>query len=146
MRELNLKGNEFQLNAEQANEYFSSIRKDDMNKKTENFSFSTNLPTFTKPMFFFPVGTSESLKRIKFLNNSNAEIFDGINNILLIISSLVSSEYLSVLPNKCYSHGCFPASFKIAKLVPIHKAGDKSKTSNCRPISPLTALSKILEK
>ena len=35
---------------------------------------------------------------------------------------------------------------KIARVVPLFKAGDKSMFSNYRPISVLTSFSKILEK
>jgi hypothetical protein len=39
-----------------------------------------------------------------------------------------------------------PVQLKIAKVVPIHKSGDKSKMDNYRPISLLSNFSKILEK
>ena len=42
--------------------------------------------------------------------------------------------------------GIFPALLKIAKIVPIHKSGDKSDVSNYQPISLLSPISKILEK
>ena len=42
--------------------------------------------------------------------------------------------------------GFFPQIFKTAKVVPIFKAGDKHLVRNYRPISPLSCLSKALEK
>ena len=116
MRELNeKKNNDCQLDAEQANEYFSSIGKD-MNKKIEKVSFSTSLTELTSFNLLFPLEMTEIFEIIKSLNNSTDESVDGINNTILKISSLVLLEYLSVLFYKCYSQGCFPAFFKLAKL------------------------------
>jgi hypothetical protein len=42
--------------------------------------------------------------------------------------------------------GVVPSKLKIAKVVPIFKAGDASYTNNYRPISLLSSFSKILEK
>ena len=39
-----------------------------------------------------------------------------------------------------------PSAWKQAKLVPIFKSGDQGKLENCRPISVLPVLSKLLEK
>ena len=40
----------------------------------------------------------------------------------------------------------FPEAWKLAKVLPLHKKGDRSITANYRPISLLPALSKIAEK
>ena len=42
--------------------------------------------------------------------------------------------------------GIFPDNMKVAKVVPLFKAGDRSVFSNYRPISLLSQFSKILEK
>ena len=42
--------------------------------------------------------------------------------------------------------GIFPASLKIAKIIPIYKSGDKSDVSNFRLISILSPISKIKKK
>ena len=56
------------------------------------------------------------------------------------------AETLSLLLNRCLELGYFPECLKIAQVIPVHKAGDKSKPDNYRPISILTVFSKILEK
>ena len=44
------------------------------------------------------------------------------------------------------SSGTFPTWLKFSQIVPVHKKGDKNKLTNYRPISLLTAFSKIFEK
>ena len=48
--------------------------------------------------------------------------------------------------NLSLQSGVFPEKMKIAKVNPIHKAGDKQEFTNYRPISILSQFSKILEK
>ena len=48
--------------------------------------------------------------------------------------------------NNYFENGVFPSKMKIAKVVPIFKAGDKSSFNNYRPISLLPQFSKIVEK
>ena len=44
-----------------------------------------------------------------------------------------------------YQQGIFPADLKQAIIIPIHKTGDKSNSSNYRPISLLPSISKLFE-
>ena len=45
-----------------------------------------------------------------------------------------------------FEFGIFPQIFKTAKVIPIHKSGNKQLVQNYRPISLLPCVSKILEK
>jgi hypothetical protein len=42
--------------------------------------------------------------------------------------------------------GEVPSSFKIAKIIPVHKGGSQSCLNNYRPISLLSIFNKLLEK
>ena len=48
-----------------------------------------------------------------------------------------------MLINKRIATGEFPSQFKIAKVLPIFKGGEKFDPSNYRPISILPTVSKI---
>jgi hypothetical protein len=53
---------------------------------------------------------------------------------------------VSYLCNQSVVVGVFPEWFKYSKVKPLYKKGEKSCISNNRPISLLTAFSKIFEK
>ena len=46
----------------------------------------------------------------------------------------------------CIEQAYYPQSFKIARVTPLHKSGAVTDIKNCRPISTLINLNKILEK
>ncbi len=56
------------------------------------------------------------------------------------------NETLTEVINLSFVDGVFPEQLKKAKVVPIHKGGSKTDISNYRPISLLSAFSKIFEK
>jgi hypothetical protein len=53
---------------------------------------------------------------------------------------------LSYIINRSLATGIFPDRLKFSEIKPIFKNGDRSLTSNYRPISLLTSLSKISER
>ena len=69
-----------------------------------------------------------------------------------ISSSVVKSTYeniispLTYVSNLCISQGVFPTELKIARVIPLYKAGDPLLFSNYRPVSVLPLFSKILER
>ena len=48
--------------------------------------------------------------------------------------------------NRSIASGCYPQAWKLARIVPIHKSGDKATPTNYRPISILSIVSKVLER
>ena len=48
--------------------------------------------------------------------------------------------------NECFRTGVFPSCFKIAKVIPVYKGGDKNVLGNYRPISLLPVVSRLFEK
>ena len=70
----------------------------------------------------------------------------GISAFFLKITASTISPYLLVMIKFSFTHDIFSDSCKIAKVVPIYKSGNKSDTTNYRPISILTCFSQIFEK
>ena len=53
---------------------------------------------------------------------------------------------MTYLINRSFSEGVCPEELKLARVLPILKAGDPSQIANYRPISVLTFFSKVFEK
>ena len=71
---------------------------------------------------------------------------DQISMKLLKDHSKTLVPILTHLINLTIRTSTFPDSQKIARVRPLHKKGDKAELNNYRPISILTATSKIIEK
>ena len=89
---------------------------------------------------------SEIFNLLNQLNPNKATGVDCLKARVLKLCAPAIAGSLTRLFNKCIGTGEFPAGFKDAKVVPIFKAGDRTDTSNYRPVSVLPVLSKLLEK
>ena len=58
----------------------------------------------------------------------------------------VVAPSLTLIFNASLSNGIFPHDFKIARVSPIHKSGNKEERGNYRPISILSKIAKLFEK
>ena len=65
--------------------------------------------------------------------------------LLKIIAPMIIGP-LHHLINLSLETGFVPREFKIAKVVPVFKSGDKHDYNNYRPISLLSSFSKLMEK
>ena len=96
-------------------------------------------------IFLQPVHSNEVCCIISSLKNASAG-YDGIH------SDVIKKTYpgyivpLTHVLNLSVTQGFFPDYLKIAKVIPIHKAGDASVLNNYRPVSILPLFSKILER
>ncbi|KAJ8704619.1 hypothetical protein PYW07_011807 [Mythimna separata] len=71
---------------------------------------------------------------------------DSIPSKLIKATRSVLVPIITHVCNLCISAGVFPTAFKKALVHPIHKSGRRDDVNNYRPISILTAMSKILER
>ena len=98
-----------------------------------NFNFG-----FVTPSFVFDEICNFSNKKSSGLDNFNVE--------LLKLSAPIICDSLAYICNLSLYTSIFPSDWKLAKVTPIYKEGDKSDVSNYRPISVLCIISKILER
>ena len=89
---------------------------------------------------------AEILNIINGLQTKKASRIDKIPAQNIKISADIIAPYLCEVFNNCLIQGIFPEALKIAKVSPIHKAGNKEETNTYRPISVLPVFSKNFEK
>ena len=95
----------------------------------------------------FFLSPTDPVEVMNIIGNSKNNIGpDLIPGKVLKLGARAISPILSILINECFSSGIFPKSLKIARVTPIFKGEDLVSPSQWRPISIVSALSKIIEK
>ena len=83
------------------------------------------------------------------INSLRANTSFGVDDIPTVVIKILGNELSGPLVNLINEHirsGTFPAEFKCAKVVPLHKNGGEDNPNNYRPISLLPSISKIFER
>ena len=128
------------------NEYFSSVA----------INLANNIPhvdvdplIYVKSQInsFFCSNTdaAEVESIIRNFKSKQSNINDIPNFLYKYVADLVSPLVANLI-NSSFEEGVFPEVLKVARVIPLHKSGDKSVIGNFRPISVLPVLSKIFEK
>ena len=86
------------------------------------------------------------IKTAREINTSKSSAIEHISSQIFKTLIPVLSEQFTHLYNSSVSQHKFPNKWKKATVVPIQKAGDRSKVTNLRPISLLPLPGKILER
>jgi hypothetical protein len=79
-------------------------------------------------------------------DSSSAAGVDGISGAMLKGTALTVAPILADIFNISLSSGRVPSAWKLSRIIPIFKSGDKKSIQNYRPISLQPIISKILEK
>jgi len=137
---------EFEI-ADTFNTFFSNIGKNIA--QTHNSSVSDHnsylIGDYPHSFFFAPVTVKDVETCITSLKNKSTNINKLPVKIIKHLKSIIAPIF-STLINNSFSNGVFPQDLKQAKILPLHKSGDKSDINNYRPISILPTFSKIFEK
>lgn len=105
-----------------------------------------NIPSTSHNFFLFPTDKNEVKKIISNLSNKYSIGIDGVPApVIKAVGDVISTPLADVI-NECLSSGTFPNNLKLAKIIPIHKKGNKQLVQNYRPISLLSVFSKIYER
>ena len=97
-------------------------------------------------MFVTPTTENEILNIVSKFDGKQSEDINGIS--MKVLKSVIHCvvKPLSYICNVSLISGIFPDELKIAKVIPLYKAGPMHDVSNYRPVSLLPQMSKILEK
>ena len=143
----NLKTNPTEI-AEGFNAYFSSIAEKLLPKPTPGTKhYSEYLSDRVNRNFIFE--SADTLEVINIINSLDSTKGSGPysipSNILKALKANLCHPLTSII-NMSFATGVYPDLFKIAKVIPTIKKGDKLLVSKYRPISLLSNINKIFEK
>ena len=126
------------------NSFFTSIGPGLAKKHTQNWVyFGDRLQNSLEHIQTDVDEVVELLKEIEYLKSSGLE---EISSRICKDAFLVLHDHLTHIFNCSLRLGLFPDQWKIARVVPLSKGGDRTIVGNYRPISLLPLPGKILEK
>ena len=136
--------------SEAFNEYFSaigtSLSQSLTSSKVSFESFVKPLHANADPFRFECVTITQVLQMLNGLSKSKGTGIDNISGKILKVAASAISPSLTYLFNWAISSCCFPDDWKVAKVMPLFKKGDRNLPDNYRPISILPSISKLIER
>ena len=137
--------------AESFNDHFSSIAsklraKLDLPHSSTLLKSKSISSKISSSFFFTPTTPYEVKKMISIIKSKSSCGLDEFPTKLLRYLPNSTLDLLAHLFNLSLSTGNYISVFKVAKVTPVYKNGNAQVVSNYRPISVLSAFSKILEK
>jgi len=124
------------ISDEEINKYFASVYISDNN--------IPSLPINVNPDKKIHVDESEILKLLKGIKKSGG--YPAIHSSCLTLFPNYISKPLTDLINRSISLSIFPDIFKNNTIIPVPKVSNPSSSTDYRPITATSPLSKILEK
>ena len=131
------------------NNFFANIGEELLSTipTLQNDNWDDTLDYFSDEKFdIHIVFESDILAQINRMKNKNSVGLDGISSSILKLSAEEITPSLTYLINRAILEHRVPTQWKKAKIIPLHKNGNKDLPNNYRPISLLPVVSKILER
>ena len=128
------------------NDYFFNIAPELANKlpSTHTSHNSYLRGDYPNSMVMPIIVNSDTVNAITSLKNKKGHI-NEIAVSLIKENKEILAKPLTMLFNQSINTGIFPDRFKLGKLIPIYKTGNKTDLSNYRPITILPIFSKVFE-
>ena len=126
--------------ATELNEFFSSVFTKEEDDELPDFSSKTD-----SSISDIVVTETKVKSLLKALNVSKSTGPDNFHPRFLKETADNISYPIMILFNKSLSEGILPSDWKLANVTSIFKSGDKTKSSNYRPISITSILCRMLE-
>jgi hypothetical protein len=92
-----------------------------------------------------PTTASEVLSVINSFKNKGSDLKSVPTLAFKVVAEIVSPVVADLI-NLSFNRGTFPNNLKVARVIPVFKAGSRDSANNYRPISTLHVLNKIFEK
>ena len=128
------------------NKFFATIGVKLAEKFTMNTPTTNGVNQASSNFAFNTISCESVTKKIKELKPNKAVGLDKVSSRMLKDAADIVAPSLTSLFNISINNGCFPSTWKLAKISPLFKKGSKQDPSNYRPISVLPTISKLLEK
>ena len=139
--------NDDNLIANAFNEYFGNVGENLASKFTQdNNDPSQYIPNGSYNQLEFSNISAASVESIVSGMKDGSPGIDEIPMFLIKSNKDLLSDVFSYLINLSMDSGIFPNSLKMSRVTCIHKKGSKKDICNYRPISVVSAVSKILER
>ena len=94
----------------------------------------------------YPATLPELSVAVRQMSASKASGDDGITIAMIRMTFPVIAPYLLHIVNDSIVSGTLPGAWKVAKVLPLHKAGSVDDPNNYRPISILPTVAKLTER
>jgi len=144
---LNQNGREISDGFEMANKFSEFFKKkvEDLEKSSDCLNFDiTDLNSLITDKIYF--NTQEVNEAITCLKSPKAMGLDEVLGVVIkhILNSI--SKPLCWVFNNTMDTDITPKAWKLSKIIPIHKKGEKDNVTNYRPVSNISSLSKLFER
>lgn len=128
--------------------YFSNIGPNLAQKiqSIPNSHLNSLAGQFPNSIFLNLATKAEIIEISKSFQSCKAPGYDKIPMSIIKQSINIISEPLTHIINLSITHGIVPDEMKIARVIPLFKAGDRALFTNYRPVSVLPSFSKFLER